>query len=109
MGDGAAPQHPLKLQRSSPEEAEERRTEKTQPVRRKANAEVQVEQPRPLAIANAEAEGTVALPGEQAIAAAAESPKDGIPTWSKHDFVLARNKSGQSEKALSGALCASFM
>lgn len=74
----------------SPEEADERRRQKAQPVRRRADAEVQVEQPRPLAArANAEAENAIALPGEQAIVQAAQPPGDGIPAWSKHDLRFA--------------------
>eukprot|EP00435_Cladocopium_sp_Y103_P052682 s894_g16.t1 len=73
----------------SPEEAEERRKEKAQPLKRTSNAEVQVEAPRPLARPNAPVEDVIAVPAEHAIAAVAQPPKDGLSPWTKHDLGFA--------------------
>ena len=73
----------------SPEEAEERRKDKAQPLKRRSNAEVQVEEPRLMDRPNAPADDAVALPAEQAVAAVAQPPKDGLPAWTKHDLGFA--------------------
>ncbi|CAL1165400.1 unnamed protein product [Cladocopium goreaui] len=73
----------------SPEEAEERRKDKAQPLKRRSNAEVQVEEPRLMERPNAPVDDAVALPAEQAVAAVAQPPKDGLPAWTKHDLGFA--------------------
>eukprot|EP00435_Cladocopium_sp_Y103_P051132 s594_g15.t1 len=96
IADGDDPRCPEIL---SPEEAEERRKDKSQPLRRRTNAEVQVEEPRRRARPHIPAEDrgrthvptedAVAVPAEQAIAAVAQPPTDGLPPWTKHDLGFA--------------------
>eukprot|EP00435_Cladocopium_sp_Y103_P067560 s366_g30.t1 len=75
------------LQRSSVPRTQ--KSAEAQPLRRRSNAEVQVEEPSSLYRPNAPAEEAVAVPAEQAIAAVAQPPKDGLPIWTKHDLGFA--------------------